>query len=177
MPMGLKSPPLRLALPAAGLILAAASIYTAHQAPPTWVLTRAVPAGSALTRQDFRQVTQAGTLPPPSRAVARVNLEPGQTVVAADFRRGGRASAGGASLTVAVNAGALAGVAAGDRVEFAVAGRHGTWISPPVVIAALLAGAYGGAGSVTVSAPVAVLTAMVQHNLSAASLINLGPTP
>ena len=177
MPVGLKSLPARLALPAAGLILAAASIYSAHQAAPAWVLTRAVPAGSAVTRQDFRPVVQFGTAPPPGHAVARVSLEPGQTVVAADFRQGGAGAPAGASLAVAVNAGALTGVAPGDRVEFAVAGRHGAWISPPVVVAALLASAYGGAGTITISAPVAVLAAMVQHNLSAASLINLGPMP
>ena len=177
MPMGIKDSAVRMALPAAGLVLAAASVYSAHQQAPVWVLARAVPAGSPLASSDFRQVTEVAGGSPPSHAVARVSLEPGQTLVAADFQTGVRGAASGASLSVPLNSVALAGVTAGDRVEFAVVGRGGTWISPPVVIAALQAGTYGGAGSVTVSAPMAVLTAMVAHNLASASVINLGPTP
>lgn len=177
MPMAIKMPATRLALPAAGLMLAAASVYSAHQQAPVWVLARAVPAGSPLSPSDFRQVADVATAGPPSHAVARVSLEAGQTVVAADFRPGGRGTALGASLSVALNSVALAGITAGDRVEFAVVGRQGPWISPPVVITALAAGAYGGAGSVTLTAPMAVLTDLVRHNLASASVINLGPMP
>lgn len=177
MPVVIKRPAARLALPAAGLLLAAASVYSAHQQAPVWVLARAVPAGSALSPSDFRQVAQVRTAGPPAHAVARVNLEPGQTVVAADFRSGVGGAAPGATLSVALDSVALAGLTAGDRVEFAVVGRQGSWISPPVLITALAAGAYGGAGSVTLTAPMAVLTAMVRHNLGSASVINLGPTP
>lgn len=177
MPVAIKGPAGRWALPAAGLMLAAASVYSAHQQAPVWVLARAVPAGSPLSARDFRQVSAVATAGPPVHAVARVDLEPGQTVVSADFRAGGPGADLGATLSVALDSVGLAGITAGDRVELAVAGRHSTWISPPVVITAVAAGAYGGAGSVTLTAPMAVLTAIVRHNLSQASVINLGPTP
>jgi hypothetical protein len=177
MPVAIKGPATRLALPAAGLLLAAASVYSAHQQAPVWVLARAVPAGSSLSPSDFRQVAQVATAGPPAHAVARVNLEPGQTVVGADFRSTARGAAPGATVSVALNSVALAGITAGDRVQFAVVGRQGPWISPPVVVTALVAGTYGGAGSVTLTAPMTVLTALVQHNLGSASVINLGPTP
>lgn len=167
----------RAALPVAGLLLAGAGIFSAHHTAGVWVLDRAVPAGSPVPSTDLRQVSvPAGVLPPP-HSVARVNLEAGQTLVAADLSHGAANRRSPASLTLAVGASVTEGVAVGDRVEFAATSGATTWISPPVLVSAVSTGAYGGGGSVTVTASVPVLRALASHNLAAADVIDLGGTP
>jgi hypothetical protein len=167
----------RAALPVAGLLLAGAGILSAHHTAAVWVLDRAVPAGFPVPPGDLQSVaTPTGVLPPP-HSFARVNLEAGQTLVAADLTQRAPMRLNQASLTLAVGASVLDGTAVGDRVEFAATSGSTTWISPPVLVSAMSPGAYGGGGSVTVEASLPVLRTLASHDLAAADVIDLGQAP
>lgn len=177
MPWEFKSLTARMALPVAGLVLAAAGVYSAHNQAPVWIVTRAIPAGADLSLNDVSEVSAVPSEPPPAHTVARVALEPGQTLVAADVGHPTRARQREASLTVAESAATMNELAVGDQVEFAATSGAVTWVSPTVVVMAIQSGTYGGGGSVTIGASLSTLREMVTHDLGQATVINLGDAP
>jgi len=176
-PREFKSLTARVALPMAGLALAAAGVYSAHNQAPAWIVTRAIPAGAPLLPADVAPVSAVQSEEPPAHTVARVNLEPGQTLVAADVGRSTRTLPSEATLTVSESAAAMNELAVGDQVEFAVTSGATTWVSPTVLVMAIQSGSYGGGGSVTIGASLSTLRAMVMHDLGQATVINLGDAP
>jgi hypothetical protein len=151
-----------------GPLLAAAAVFAGlslapwQRAETAWVVTAPVAPGERLTAANTRLVTHVDSIAPKPGMVARVALEPGQTLVPEDMTYGLTADV--AQLTIPVGTAAAQGLMPGETIQFAEVEKGGVWLSPPVtVVDASGAGLAGSGGTVTVTAPLAVLTAILPH--------------